>query len=62
VIIKSECQDMPCAFPESKASTHFGAISQVHFKDIRKDDLYICRSFSSRSRLGTTLFVLPGYT
>src|SRR5579859_5055520 len=35
-IIKRQCQDVPCAFSQGKAPTHFGLISQMHFKDIQK--------------------------
>src|SRR6266566_299134 len=35
---------MPCAFPQGKAATHVGSISQLDFKNIGKDDLGICRS------------------
>src|SRR5215472_12122477 len=38
-IIKGQRQDVSCAFSEGKAPTDFGSIRQLHFKDIRKDDL-----------------------
>src|SRR6266568_286911 len=39
-IIKSQRENMPGAFPQGKTAPDLGFISELHFKDVRKDHLW----------------------